>query len=115
MGTYDLLIRVITPKLSDPLSKAEEPGQPFRLASPIIPIATQPLGREGKPDAYLIIGDFGPNVAVMSFDQFLDNGKADTCTPMFARPRLFTPVKAFEKKGEVLFIEFPPGVGKYDF
>ncbi len=39
--TYDLLIRLVTPKLKDPLSKAEEPEQPFRLASPIIPIATQ--------------------------------------------------------------------------
>ncbi len=41
MKTYDLLIRLVTPKLNDPLSKAEEPGQPFRLALPVTPIATQ--------------------------------------------------------------------------
>ncbi len=40
--TYELLMRPVTPKLKDPLSKAEEPEQPFRLASPIIPNATQP-------------------------------------------------------------------------
>ncbi len=48
LKTYDLLIRLVTPKLNDPLSKAEEPEQPFRLASPIIPIAIQPLPRRGE-------------------------------------------------------------------
>ncbi len=54
MKTYDLLIRLVTPKLNDPLSRAEEPEQPFRLASPIIPIATQPpLRREAKDQVRL--------------------------------------------------------------
>ncbi len=48
MKTYNLLIRLVTPKLKDPLSKAEEPGQPFHLVLPITPIATQSPGeRDG--------------------------------------------------------------------
>ncbi len=45
MKTHHLLKRSVTPNLKDPLSEAEEPDQPFRLASPIIPIVTQ--SREG--------------------------------------------------------------------
>ncbi len=44
MKTYHLLKRQVTSDLKDPLSKAEEPEQPFRLAAPIIAIATQPPG-----------------------------------------------------------------------
>ncbi len=36
MKTCHLLKRPITSNLKDPLSKAEEPEQPFRLASSII-------------------------------------------------------------------------------
>ncbi len=45
LKTYDLLIRLVTSNLKDPLSKPEEPEQPFRLAAPILAIATQPHGR----------------------------------------------------------------------
>ncbi len=45
MKTHHLLKRSVTSNLRDPLSKAEEPDQPFRLASPITPIATQSLAK----------------------------------------------------------------------
>ncbi len=57
MKTYDLLIRLVTPKLKDPLSKAEEPGQPFRLVLPITPIATQSRVGRGDRDISFVESD----------------------------------------------------------
>ncbi len=50
MKTYDLLIRLVTPNLKDPFSKAEEPGQPFRLVLPITQLrhSLEGKGREAN-------------------------------------------------------------------
>ena len=48
MKTYYFLKRPVTPNLKDPRSKAEEPDQPFRLVSPIAPIATKFSGGKGN-------------------------------------------------------------------
>ncbi len=47
MKTYTLLKRPVTPNLKDPHSKDQEPDQPFRLASPIPPIATRSPDKGG--------------------------------------------------------------------
>ena len=48
------------------------------------------MNRQGEPDAYFIVNDLSPNVAVMSLDQLFDNGKADACPPC-SRERDFSP------------------------
>ena len=62
--------------------------------------------RQGEPDAYLIIRHLGANVPVMTLNQLLDDGEADTCSSMFTGTRLFTPVEAFEDERKVFFAKF---------
>jgi hypothetical protein len=74
--------------------------------------ATSGLSRQGKPDVYFVLRDRSPDAAVVSLDQFFDNGQADACPSKVPGPRFFAPVKPFENKGKIFLGQLTARIDK---